>query len=126
MPVQKRRAIKSEKLSKPGEERFVIIDPDTGEILDDADGYGYKTPQEAHESFGYASTNSDPMMQAEERIAKAWWDKHEDFKHELEDEIFYILEDEIPFTFKDFKTFLIEENQDTNGINPRILWRHYK
>lgn len=34
-------------------QRYVIIDLETGEILDDANGWGYKTPQSAHRGFSY-------------------------------------------------------------------------
>lgn len=34
-------------------QRYVIINLETGEILDDANGWGYKTPQSAHRGFSY-------------------------------------------------------------------------
>lgn len=40
--------IRSESLSrKRGDERFVVISVDTGKILDDAQGYGYKSVKKA-------------------------------------------------------------------------------
>ena len=33
--------------------RFVIVDPETGKILDDAQGYGYRTAQKAHAAWAY-------------------------------------------------------------------------
>ena len=41
------KVVKSESLSKPYEWRFVVIDEYTGEVLDNAQGYGYKTKQKA-------------------------------------------------------------------------------
>lgn len=35
------------------ETRYCIIDAETGEVLDDAQGYGYKTVQKAHAGYGY-------------------------------------------------------------------------
>ena len=32
------------------ENRFIIINEETGEVLDDAQGYGYKTEQSAHKA----------------------------------------------------------------------------
>ena len=46
---------KSAKLSKRYEPRYVIVDEETGEILDNANGYGYKTRQAAHKSWAYKS-----------------------------------------------------------------------
>lgn len=33
--------------------RYVIVDVETGEILADANGYGYHTPQKAHAGWAY-------------------------------------------------------------------------
>jgi hypothetical protein len=42
-----------ENLSKPYKKRFVVVDNETGEVLDDAQGYGYKTAQKAHVAWAY-------------------------------------------------------------------------
>lgn len=47
------KAVRSEQLSGPYDDRFVIVDLETGEILDDAQGYGYKTAQKAHIGYNY-------------------------------------------------------------------------
>ena len=43
-------AIESNSLSKGYDKRFIVIDKDSGEILDDAQGYGYKTAQNYYEA----------------------------------------------------------------------------
>lgn len=35
------------------EKRYVLIDIETGEIIDDAQGYGFHTPQKAYASYSY-------------------------------------------------------------------------
>lgn len=47
------KVIKSHSLSTVNDERFIIVSTVTGEVLDDAQGYGYKTPRNAHIAFGY-------------------------------------------------------------------------
>ena len=37
----------------PYDFRFVIVDPDTGSILDDAEGKGYKTRPKAYGAYRY-------------------------------------------------------------------------
>lgn len=37
------------------EKRWIIVDADTEEVFDDAQGYGYKTPQKAHIALKYKS-----------------------------------------------------------------------
>ncbi|AQW20843.1 hypothetical protein PL11_002385 [Lentilactobacillus curieae] len=44
--------IKSKKLSIK-EDRFVVIDIDTGELLDDGRGYGYKSEEKAQKAFNF-------------------------------------------------------------------------
>lgn len=35
------------------ETRYRVVDADTGEVLDDAQGYGYTSAQKAHRGFAY-------------------------------------------------------------------------
>ncbi|MBQ7428368.1 hypothetical protein [Butyrivibrio sp.] len=49
------------------EMRFCIVSTDTGEVLDDAQGYGYKTAQKAY--AGYSYKNRD-KSEDKERLAK--------------------------------------------------------
>ena len=35
------------------EKRFVLVDTETGEIVDDAQGYGYQTAVGAHRAYGW-------------------------------------------------------------------------
>lgn len=52
-------AVYSEKLSKErGDIRYIIIDQDTGEILDDANGWGYKSARNAYRRFGYTQSET--------------------------------------------------------------------
>ena len=47
-------AVRSEQFSRAaGEERFVIIDRNTHEIVDDSTGHGYKSARAAHASFSF-------------------------------------------------------------------------
>lgn len=48
-----------ESLSKRGDIRYVVVDTDTHDILDDADGKGYETPLEAHFAWRYKKGNHD-------------------------------------------------------------------
>lgn len=35
------------------EVRYCIVDKKTGRVLDDANGYGYKSAYKAHKAYGY-------------------------------------------------------------------------
>ena len=46
-------AVVSERLSRPGDTRYVIIDKQTQQEVDNCNGRGYKSPQSAHKSFSF-------------------------------------------------------------------------
>lgn len=46
-------AIVSQRLSKPGDTRYVIIDKQTQQEVDNCNGRGYKSAQSAHKSFSF-------------------------------------------------------------------------
>ena len=90
------KVVKSDVLSK-NDERYIIIDLDTGEILDDCQGYGYKTKQKAH--LGYAYKTRDKSKDYEKRVKrnhiKKWLSTHKNFRKDLEiNEMEFIRNDE--------------------------------
>ena len=81
------KVIKSEKLSSQWEPRFVIVDETTGNVLDDAQGYGYTSAQNAHRAWSWKSKSKSEKKRISRRhkaIAK-WWDRHPEFELEVED-----------------------------------------
>jgi len=50
---QKIMAVRLEALSKRGDDRYVLIDRDTRQIVDDCHGHGYKSPDGAHRSWAH-------------------------------------------------------------------------
>lgn len=88
------KVIKSEELSSAFDNRFIIINIHTGEILDDAQGYGYKTIEKAYAAFYYKKNNtkSDAKRKKKLKIAiENWLDKNEDFKDDIEYWVFQIV-----------------------------------
>lgn len=73
--------VESSSLSKMYDRRYVVVDTDTGEILDDAQGYGYKSRQKAHAAWSYK--NRDRSKDAEKKKKRQsilrWMKEHEDF-----------------------------------------------
>lgn len=68
------KVVRSDKLSKNYEDRFVVVSADTGEILDDAQGYGYRTKQKAHAAYNYKNRDRarDKKRKQEEKAIKKW------------------------------------------------------
>ena len=73
--------IRSTVLSKDFDDRFVIIDKDTGELLDDAQGYGYKTAQKAHAAWSYKTRDKskDAEKAARTRHIRKWMKENPGF-----------------------------------------------
>lgn len=53
MLEQTYQAVHSEHLSKSNDKRFVVVHTETGEIVDDAQGYGYKSKPKAYKAYAY-------------------------------------------------------------------------
>ena len=45
--------IRSHKLSRPYDQRYVVVDKNTKRVLDDANRYGYKTIRNAKTAWNY-------------------------------------------------------------------------
>lgn len=65
-------------IEKPGEFeseiRYIIIDGDTGEVFDDAQGFGYKTSQKAYAAFRYKikSPSEHAALEKKKRDVQHW------------------------------------------------------
>lgn len=74
-------AVESSSLSRKGERRYVILDVETGEILDDAQGYGYKSAQKAYAAWGYKNRDKskDQEKAARREHIRKWMNEHKFF-----------------------------------------------
>ena len=58
--------VKSDALSKGNVTRFVVIDRETKEILDDAQGYGFKSIDGAYKAYIYWSHQHEKQVQIQQ------------------------------------------------------------
>lgn len=75
------KVIESELLSEPYDKRFVVVDKDTSEILDDAQGYGYKSIKKAYAAYSYKNRDKskDKEKAKRNKHIKEWMKEHKDF-----------------------------------------------
>lgn len=68
-------------LYNAGETRYCVVSAETGEILDDAQGYGYKTIQNAYASYTYKNRDKrkDTERAKKRRHIRQWMKHHKDF-----------------------------------------------
>ena len=78
--------VKSEALSSQYDTRYVVVDKDTGEVLDDAQGYGYKTARGAHAAWAYKTRDKskDAEKRAKKRHIQQWLKQHKGFAEAME------------------------------------------
>ena len=93
--ADKYKPMYSQTLSKQYDPRYVVVDTETGEILDDAQGYGYKTAQNAMRAWAYK--NRTPAQKKKQENAKEavrkFCKEHKSFVRGLEADAFYMLKD---------------------------------
>lgn len=74
------RVVVSPTLSEDYDRRYVVVDATTGAIVDDAQGYGYKTAQNAHRAHAYKSVSPAKKSQREaiKKSVRRWRVEHSD------------------------------------------------
>lgn len=78
--------IKDPKLSTQYKPRFVVVEKETGKVLDDAQGYGYKTVQKAYAAWNYKNRDkSKDKEKAKKRSAiLKWMKEHKSFVESMD------------------------------------------
>ena len=73
--------IEEKSLSTDYEKRYVVQDADTKEVLDNTQGYGYKSIQKAYAAYNYKNRDKskDKEKQKKRREFKIWMNEHADF-----------------------------------------------
>ena len=119
--------IEDPNLSTYYDKRYIIVNKDTGEVIDTAQGYGYKSKQKAYAAFAYK--NRDKSKDAEKANKKKhiqkWIREHNSFMNLLEGYAFDYLksgdeEDKVDAKF--IKELLKSENL-TIDFKPSELLR---
>jgi hypothetical protein len=58
------------------ETRYILVERGTGKVLDDAQGYGYKTAQGAHKAGWYKFQKGRDQILSKEGTAKQFWEQN--------------------------------------------------
>lgn len=98
--------------------RYRIEDINTGVILDDAQGYGYKTARNAYAGYSYKSQSKKAKREKSARAVKIkkWFSAHEAFTKELEAVSFEIAKDAMCGGSEKFTTKTLKSMLDTWGL----------
>ena len=112
------------------ETRWAVFNKETGEKLDDAQGYGYKSKRNAIVAWKYKNRTPAQKKASTEKRKKIlnWLKEHREFAKWMDSEAFYALKDGEPFTVEDVKRMLKEDNLEIDFKPYDLLrvWRkHY-
>lgn len=120
------KVVVSAALSDRFEKRYVVVDAVTGSIVDDAQGYGYKTAHNAHRAHAYKAMPPKRKRQraAAQRQVRRWCSAHPEFMQHVESAMFYAVKDGVNLTEADVRAML-----DQHGVelpfSVKDLMRHW-
>ena len=118
------KAVLSEELSKYDDKRYVIVDIESGRILDNAQGHGYKSPQKAYACYAYKKRDrsKDKEKQEKENKIKNWLRENREFTSQLDSEAYWAMKDPaVEFNLKFVKKLLKEQNLEPEFTASEIL-----
>lgn len=77
----KPKVIQDKRLTRKGRPRYVVVDSETGEVLDNAQGYGYKDIRGAYAAYAYKNRDKskDAAKEARKQHIRSWMKEHKSF-----------------------------------------------
>ena len=67
------------------EDRYIIVEKETGKVIDDAQGYGYKSFQSAKKAMWYRFDGGEKKINAAKSEATKFWKDHPKVRSLVED-----------------------------------------
>lgn len=92
MPIKKRHKAKDMYDTSYTETRYEIVNTETGKVVDDAQGYGYRTAQKAYAAWAYKHRTPEQKKARKEKdkIISEWMKHHKSFVKALDTYAFEI------------------------------------
>lgn len=112
--------------------RYCIVANDTGEVLDDAQGYGYRTAQKAYAGYAYKTRDKskDKEKANKKKHIQKWMKEHKGFVRAMDETAFEIAKGswgpDDKFDAKQVKDMLdnFELNPDFTAGELLRVWRN--
>ena len=112
-------------VEKNNEKRYIIVDIKTNKVLDNAQGYGYKTRIGAHKAWGYK--NRTPKQIQKENRLKKWIKDHRTICKAYNNACFCAFNDDEVILLDDVIGILKEHDAHENTeFTPQEIWRGLK
>ena len=100
-------------------DRFIAVDSDTGEVIEDGNGYGYKTKQNAIKA-AYWHFNKG-QMSGENKVVEKFIKEYKSFGAWISDEMFYSMKDGEDFTAERLKQMAEEQELELPFLPAKFL-----
>lgn len=126
MPYEVRYEPEDEYDFRYSETRYRLVDVATGEIVDDAQGYGYRTAAGAHRAYGYKSmpkSRKREIASVKSRVRR-FREENPTFVDDMKYCMLNACKDGVEYTFEDFRKLLDEEKPDLRELTPEQLFRY--
>ena len=122
------KVVRSKNLSQPYLPRYVIVAAESGEVLNDAQGYGYKSAQKAHAAWAHKHKSAAERKEraAKDALIRAWCDEHPGFLEEMEEEAFVHAKYDMPFNTEALRNMLKSAGIDELPFAPYELLRFWR
>ena len=122
------KVVRTEKPAEFGAEtRYVIIDSDTGEIFDDAQGYGYKTAQKAYAAFCWKKKTPEEHAEIEQKkqSVREWCKKHKSVVTDIEMIMFDSIKNGEQYTLQEIEEVVPENLRSEMPFTIRELLKYF-
>lgn len=117
------KVVKSVSLSNYSDTRFVVVNAETGEIVDDAQGYGYKTIQGAYKAWAYKTRDrsKDAEKKKRQQQIKSFLKEHKGLADAIEMASWDAVHDGVDFDSNTVKQILKSMGIETEFKPSEIL-----
>lgn len=108
------------------ETRYVILDADTGEVFDDAQGWGYKTKRNAYAALGHMRARAEGKP-TKTQLVKGWLKSNPAAREAIEDYVdsnFKLISDMPAVTIYEEALAGVECGKLPDGVTPAVLLRN--
>lgn len=118
---------KAKPVKKGYETRWVIVSTETGKVLDDAQGYGYRSAQNAYRGYGYKSKpkKEKRCLKEEQKAAERFWRKNRKLDEDIETMAFYAMKDGESFKQKDIADYIKVSGVDTGTLGVQKVAKYW-
>lgn len=108
------------------EYRYIIIDSDTGEVFDDAQGYGYKTAQKAYAAFSWKKQSHDELVAIDvlKHTVHDWCSSHSEIVKDIQYAMFEAIKNNDCYSVEEIAQLIPEDDKHEMSFSVKDLLKY--